>query len=503
MTSGRLLVMGAGSAAAENLIHSLRSAEPSLVLVGGNEDRFVLKHSSADARYVVPAPKAHDFIRRVRGLVRAERVDLVIPTADQHVQALSAGRRLLPGKVFLPPHPVVELCRDKYALTAALRRRGLPAPATHRVSRLDAIERIFDRFGQPTRLWCRPRTGTCARGGAAVSSAEQARSWIRLWEAMQGLSASSFTLSEYLPGREILCQSVWQRGRLVLANTFERLSYFGVDNIPSGVTSLSSLAKTVVEPGVVDLCRRAVRAVAPRASGAFSIDVKEDAEGRPHVTEINAGRFFMAMTAFDRVLKHSIALTYVRLALGESVEFGEEYDAVEDYFMVRDLDMAPGIFHGDELFEDIEESAGVAQPPDCGSTSGRERRHGNGSRPGRGGVRGHRAARGPGVRAGVRRLQEGARQVRQGTPRRRSEPGSAAGQDEGTGGEVRGAAEGRMTRRGREVRRRSIAKRQLTMRVTGDRKAAELLQLGVRRLARRLGLPVAAVRIRRVKSGAS
>lgn len=141
---------------------------------------------------------------------------------------------------------------------------------------------------------------------------------------------------------------------MVLANTFERLSYFGVDNIPSGVTSLSSLAKTVREPGVVKLCREAIRAVAPGASGAFSIDTKEDARGRAHITEINAGRFFMAMTAFDRILKHNMALTYVRLALGERVELDETYDTVEDYYMVRDMDMYPGIYHAEDLFEGVE-----------------------------------------------------------------------------------------------------------------------------------------------------
>jgi hypothetical protein len=354
MISPRLLILGAGSAAAENLIHTLRTADPSLIFVGCNEDRFVLKHSASQVRHLVPPAKAGDFIPRISRVVRAGRIDLVIPTSDQHVLALAYGRRLLARRIFLPARSTVELCRDKYALTTTLRRLGLPAPRTYPVSRLDGIEKIFARFGGPAYLWCRPRTGTCARGGGAVSSPEQARSWIRLWEEMQGIPASSFTLAEYLPGREILCQTLWHRGRLILANTFERLSYYGVDNVLSGVTSLSSLAKTVVEPGVVKLCRRAVRAVAPRASGAFSIDVKEDAAGRPNITEINAGRFFMAMTAFDRVLKHSIALTYVRLALGVASDLREEYEAVEDHYMVRDMDMAPGVFRGDDLFDGIE-----------------------------------------------------------------------------------------------------------------------------------------------------
>jgi hypothetical protein len=389
MSAERVLVLGAGTAAAENLLRSLRHGDRALAILGGNHDRFVLKQSSADARYLLPSPASRDFIRAVRGLVQGCGIDLVIPTADVHVQALSEGRGHLSGKIFLPERAVVDLCRDKYALITTLRRRGLPAPETHRVTGRKSVDRIFARLRGATPLWCRPRTGTCARGAGAVSSPEQAWRWIRLWETMQGLPASSFTLAEYLPGREILCQSVWRQGRMFLANTFERLAYFGVDNIPSGVTSLSSLAKTVVEPGVVELCQEAICAVSAKASGAFSVDVKEDAQGRPHVTEINAGRLFMAMTAFDRVLKHSMALTFVRAALRAPVEQVEEYDAVEGYYMVRDLDVPPGIFHADDLFEGIEEARASRAITAHRTPKKRGARDGNGSRVGWRTVRGN------------------------------------------------------------------------------------------------------------------
>ena len=110
------------------------------------------------------------------------------------------------------------------------------------------------------------------------------------WDAMRGVPVTAFTVSEYLPGRDFLCQSLWRKGRLILVNTFERLSYFGGENSPSGVSSLSSLAKTVVDHRIVDVCRAAVEAVDHRASGAFSVDLKEDARGTPCITEINAGR---------------------------------------------------------------------------------------------------------------------------------------------------------------------------------------------------------------------
>ena len=353
--------MGAGSAGAENLIRSLRSADSSLALLGCNDDRFVIRNSAADARYVVPPHGSPRLVPALRRLIRESRADLVIPTIDRHVQVLSDARAEFRGKLWLPAARVIALCRDKYRLTTALRRHGIAAPATYPVRAPRDVEGIFARLGRPSRVWCRPRQGTCARGGGAVSTPDEARRWMAVWETMQGLPISAFTLAQYLPGREILCQSVWQRGRMVLANTFERLAYFGADNIPSGVTSLSSLAKTVVEPGVVEVCRAAIRAVAPDASGAFSVDVKEDAEGRPHVTEINAGRFFMAMTAFDRVLKHNIALTCVRLALGERVDFGDAYDAVDDYYMVRDMDTEPGVFRADEFFDDVHDARGTAQ----------------------------------------------------------------------------------------------------------------------------------------------
>ena len=359
--AARVLVLGAGSAGAENLIRALRAADASLVLLGAGDDRFVLRHSAAEARFVVPRPGGARFTSVLRRLVRETKVDLVIPTMDRDVRALSDARDALRGKVFLPSARVIALCHDKYRLGAALRRRGVPSPETYPVRDPGRVEELFRRLGDPRRAWCRPRTGTCARGGAAVGTPDEARRWMAVWETMQGVPPSDFTLAAYLSGREILCQSLWHRGRMVLASTFERLAYFGADNIPSGVTSLSSLAKTVIEPAAVEVCRAAITAVAPNASGAFSVDVKEDADGRPHVTEINAGRFFMAMTAFDRVLKHGIALTYVRLALGEPVDVGAAYEPVDGYYMVRDMDLEPAVFHADDFFDGVEDARRAAQ----------------------------------------------------------------------------------------------------------------------------------------------
>jgi hypothetical protein len=140
--------------------------------------------------------------------------------------------------------------------------------------------------------------------------------------------------------------------------TVERLSYFGGGSQPSGTSSIAALAKTIVDTRVVDISVAAVRALGGRVTGAFSVDLKENARGVPCVTEINAGRFITMMSFFDLTGKHNMSSTYVRLALGERVELGESYDAVEDHYFVRDVDALPGIFHADELFEGIQDARG-------------------------------------------------------------------------------------------------------------------------------------------------
>jgi carbamoyl-phosphate synthase large subunit len=86
------------------------------------------------------------------------------------------------------------------------------------------------------------------------------------------------------------------------------------------------------------------------------VNLKDDARGAARITEINAGRFLSGTGLFDLTGRHNMALTYVRLALGEPVQIEQVYDVAEDYYMVRDLDTLPGIFHADEVFDGIEDA---------------------------------------------------------------------------------------------------------------------------------------------------
>ena len=353
MTARRLMVMAAGTGACNNLVRSLRAGDTEAYIVGCNDDRFTLKQSAADKLYLMP-PVAHPaFADALLRLLDHERIDLVIPSGDGDVLALSALRKELGSRCFLPDHHLIELCQDKFELTQLLEARGVPVPPTLAVSQLADLGGIFKRFGRSRPLWCRVRAGSRSLGAAPVNTVAQARGWIRYWQEMRGIPAESFTLSEYLPGRDFMCMSLWRDGRMVLVTTFEKLSYFGGESYPSGTSSLSSLAKTIIDHRLVDVCRQAVLAISPSASGAFSIDLKENHSGIPCITEVNAGRFFIGMTAFDQVNRYSTAATYVHLSLGGAVMLPQENVTVPDYYVVRDLDTLPGVFSAEDLFDTI------------------------------------------------------------------------------------------------------------------------------------------------------
>jgi len=345
--------MAAGTGACNNLIRSLRAGDAGVYIVGCNNDRFTLKQSSANRLYLTPPVAAAEFGTALLRLVNHEKIDLVIPSGDGDVLALSGLRDQLGSRCFLPEREVIDLCQDKFKLTQFLMARDVPVPATRPVADLNGLGEIFKQLGRQRPLWCRVRAGSRSLGAAPVKTVAQARGWIRYWEDMRGVPADRFTLSEYLPGRDFMCMSLWHQGRMVLVTTFEKLSYFGGESHPSGKSSLSSLAKTIIDYRLVDICQQAICALAPTVSGAFSVDLKEDVEGIPCITEINAGRFFIGMTAFDDVSRHNTTTALIKLSLGEPLDLTDSYVTVPDHYVVRDLDTLPGVFSATDLLAGV------------------------------------------------------------------------------------------------------------------------------------------------------
>jgi biotin carboxylase len=336
----RILVTGAGGAAASNFVHSLRLAPEPFFVVGSDTSKFHLELAPVDARYLLPRADDPAYLDELNAVVDAEQIEVVHPQPEQEVLVLARNRDRLGAATLLPAADTVALCQDKAAFAARIAEAGLPAPRFARPETEEALrEATASILQNRERAWVRAVRGAGARASLPVSSPDQAVAWARYWLEMRGLEIADFMVSEFLPGHEFAFQSVWQDGRLVTSAARERLEYVFGHLMPSGQSSSPSVARTVHRADVNELASRAVEAVDPRATGVFCVDLKEDEDGKPLVTEINAGRFFTTSN-FLAEAGANMPYEYVRLALGDNLDGLARFDAVEpDLYWVRMIDM--------------------------------------------------------------------------------------------------------------------------------------------------------------------
>ncbi|MFB6179808.1 MAG: ATP-grasp domain-containing protein [Halorientalis sp.] len=350
MSRPNILVTGAGGGGSNNLIRGLQAIDYPGKIVGSNISRFFIAKSLAESNYVIPRGDEDGYFEALETVIETEDIDLILPNNGTEVRAISKLRDELSARVFLPPHTDIELCQDKYELTTHLQEYDIPVPESIPITESGDIATAFETLNGDA-LWCRLRRGSGSKGATKVRDPTQAQSWIEYWEDMRDVSKTEFTLNEYLPGRDYAFQSLWYEGELVLSKTLERLSYYFGDNRASGQSSTPQVGKLLYDETIQDLCEAAIRAVNPDATGMYSIDLKEDADDNPHVTEINIGRFCMITNAFNEVGRHNMADFYTRVAFDDvpDIENRRQDIGDETTYLIRELDTEPLLITESEL----------------------------------------------------------------------------------------------------------------------------------------------------------
>ena len=341
----RILVTGAGGIAGVNFVRALKASPRKYYIVGTDHDKYYLQLPELDSRHLSPRHDDPKFTRTVSALAKREKVEFIHPQPSSEALVLALRRRQLPAPVFLPEAKVMQVAQDKLKTQEALRKRAVPVAKTRRLRKLSDLESVFGGFKAP--VWVRARHGAGGRLSLPCESPEEAEHWVGLWHE-RGVPIGEFIFQEYLPGRNIAWDSLWVDGELVTSYSRERLEYPFKHISPSGITGTPSVSRTLHDRRVNEVSERAVRALTPRASGAFSIDLKEDARGRPVVTEVDAGKLHTTMPLWGYVgVKHlglewhsNLADLYVRLGLGEEAPAdAPRFDLFPaGYYMIRNID---------------------------------------------------------------------------------------------------------------------------------------------------------------------
>lgn len=113
----------------------------------------------------------------------------------------------------------------------------------------------------------------------------------------------------------------------------------------SGITGTPTVAKTIHEDKINKIGVAAVLALDPKPHGFYSVDIKEDGNGKPHVTEVDGKWHTTAPLwgyAVSKVLcdiKYNLAYLYLKLGYEEEIPNIPRTNLFpENYYLIRQLD---------------------------------------------------------------------------------------------------------------------------------------------------------------------
>ncbi|MEM3783868.1 MAG: hypothetical protein QXY88_02380 [Candidatus Bathyarchaeia archaeon] len=338
----RIVATGAGGPAGINFVMSLRIAPERIFIVGTEASEYFIYLAPTDIKYLVPKAEEEGYIDKLNEIIRKEKVDFLHAQTDVEVAIVSENREKLEANVFLPSKNTVKVCQDKFESAKIWIKKNVPVARTMELHSEKDIEKAFEEFGNP--IWIRARHGAGGRGSTPAYNKKMALSWINYWKA-RGVNWE-FIAQEHLPGRNIGFHSLWKDGELVTSMARERLEYIYPHLAPSGITGTPAVQKTLHDDTVNRIATEAVLAIDPKFNGIACVDLKDNRNGVPCVTEINAARMFTTSFFFSYASKvfrknhyANIPYLYVKLAFKETIPEIPKYNILpENVYWIRHID---------------------------------------------------------------------------------------------------------------------------------------------------------------------
>lgn len=338
----RVLVTGAAGAPALNYVRSLRLAAEPFYLIGVDCSKYSLPAAETDETHLVPGASDPDYISVLNSIIEETGAELLFAQPDAEVRVISEHRDELAAPVFMPRAETVAACHDKWETYQRWHAAGVAVPQTRLVTEPHDVADAVADFGE---VWLRPAWGAAGSGAFHTSDAEHARMWL---DARGGWGR--YTIAEYLTPDSVTWQSIWEDGRLVVAQGRKRLRWEFADRSPAGVTGVTGVGVTVTDETVDAVAMAAIRAVDERPHGIFSVDMTYDRNGFPNPTEINIGRFFTTSLFFSQA-GLNMPYIFTKLAFGEEAPgFRNRLNPLEPGLLwVRGMDREPMLLRECEI----------------------------------------------------------------------------------------------------------------------------------------------------------
>jgi len=320
----------------------LRTAPEKMFIVGTEANEYFIHLATTDSKYPVPRATEPGYIDSLNEIISKEKIQFLHAQPDIEVTVISENREKLRAPTFLPSKRAVQACQDKLEATKLWKKNDVPVAKFMELRKESDVNKAFEEFGTP--IWIRATHGAGGVGSTPARNRETAISWINYWKA-RGVNWK-FIAQEHLPGKNRAFHSLWKEGKLVTSMARERLEYIYPHLAPSGITGTPAVQKTIHNSKINKIGTEAVLSIDHDFNGIACVDLKENTEGTPCVTEINPGRMFTTSFFFSyasRLLRKdyhaNIPYLYVKLAFGERIPKMPKYDILpQNVYWIRHID---------------------------------------------------------------------------------------------------------------------------------------------------------------------
>ncbi len=349
----KILITGVGGVTPRSFAHSLRnfSRYDRYELIGTDSNKYAVglyMHELFNKTYLVPRVTDPDYWSRIDRIIDDEEIDMAVINPEVEVVEWSkrAASYNFPCRVLLPDYKLTSVLVDKSKVTEILEPHDF-VPKSFILDNELINTDLKLKLEYP--FWVRSALGSSGLGSMLIKSKQDIVNWISI-----NPNVEKFLASEYLPGRNLGCKMLYYNGKLIRSAIAERVNYIMSKVAPSGITGNTSYGRLVNRPDAFEIARKAMDILFERTNtprhGFFTVDLKEDYEGKPLVTEVNVR--FVAFTQCYAAGGANIPEDLIRL-LDEDPTFNMDfklYEFEKDLIFLRDVDEQPIIMKESQLF---------------------------------------------------------------------------------------------------------------------------------------------------------
>lgn len=329
-----------GGSPAIDVARCLRQ-DASVEIIGGDAGEWGRRIGETLCDRVVALPRADqapdEFVAALQAW--AADVDFIFIGLDSEIEVIATVGAQLGVESALAPVHILPTLLDKMATKRAA-NLGHAFPRTHDIAQPSDLDRIFAEE-EVAPLWIRPQSGTSGQASLCVKTVDEARAWMQYWDTR--VSGIRWMIQEFLPGRNLNWSGVYAHGELKAWGAMERLQYLLGNVAPSGVTGQVKLCATIADEKAQNISEQVIRSIDPSPHGIYSVDLRENVDGEPRVTEINprlAGRPWLMANAGA-----NLPLAALRALRGESVGNAVEADGLRaGVQLYRHVDIEPLLY---------------------------------------------------------------------------------------------------------------------------------------------------------------